>query len=180
MRAPRTPRLRSLRARLLLAALALVVAALAVADTVSILALRATLLQTVDRQLAGVPGARPPGAPAPASPAPPAPGTPATAPGGGNADSFLSNLVVTLLDGSTGAQRSVLVGPLQAGAPRPDLTGVARDIRAGTVREGLTTVGGSATRGTRTGSGSSASVRTASSWSPPRSAASGTRSPTWR
>jgi len=130
-------RIRSVRSRVLTAALALVVVALGVVNVVALVTVRGNLFSGVDRQLRSIPsGARPIGQLGN--------GTLDGPPGGvmPTQDSqLLANLVISRLDAKTGAMVEQIKGPLQSGAPLPELSAVRDRIHAGTVRDEVLTVG---------------------------------------
>ncbi|MGV8910356.1 MAG: sensor histidine kinase [Propionicimonas sp.] len=122
----------SLRFRLLALAIVLAAAGMIAVNVVATVVLRTALLDRVDADLMAVPS----GAPAP----PPGVTEFANGLGGGQ---FLSNHVITRIDGRSGAVLSQVVGPAIAGVPLPDLTAARAAIATGgPVTDSPVTVGG--------------------------------------
>jgi two-component system OmpR family sensor kinase len=114
----------SLRFRLLAISTALALAGMIVVNVVAWVTLSSTLLDRVDAELMSVPSAPVGGV---GQSTPPA----GTEPAGGATTQFLSNHVITRLDGATGAVLSQMSGPVLTGAPQPDLASYQTSIRDG-------------------------------------------------
>jgi two-component system, OmpR family, sensor kinase len=128
----------SLRFRVLAVAVLLVVVGMVAVNLMAFFTLRSSLLAKVDQGLLAVPA----GASVPATDRPGLPPIGGRGPTTSPDTSFINNLVITILNGSTGTVINRLVGPAVRNAPRPDLSGVIAAIRSGHLMSGLSTVGG--------------------------------------